>query len=45
MDDSWMKTLVRKFTEDKYFQGRPSSVDYNATGFLCSNKAQVTPNI
>ncbi|WP_127128489.1 K(+)-transporting ATPase subunit C [Pseudoflavitalea rhizosphaerae] len=28
----------QKFTEDKYFQGRPSAVDYNAAGSGGSNK-------
>jgi K+-transporting ATPase ATPase C chain len=28
----------QKFTEDKYFQGRPSAVDYNAAGSAGSNK-------
>jgi len=28
----------QKFTNDKYFQGRPSAVDYNAAGSAGSNK-------
>jgi K+-transporting ATPase ATPase C chain len=30
--------LGQKFTEDKYFWGRPSAVDYNAAGSAGSNK-------
>ncbi|WP_291908736.1 K(+)-transporting ATPase subunit C [Chitinophaga sp. CB10] len=31
--------IGQKFTEDKYFWGRPSAVDYNAAGSGGSNKA------
>lgn len=34
----------QKFTEDKYFQGRPSAVDYNAAGSAGSNKAASNPD-
>lgn len=30
--------IGQKFTSDKYFQGRPSAVDYNAAGSAGSNK-------
>lgn len=30
--------IGQKFTDDKYFWGRPSAVDYNATGSAGSNK-------
>jgi K+-transporting ATPase ATPase C chain len=33
----------QKFTEDKYFQGRPSAVDYNAAGSAGSNKGPSNP--
>lgn len=31
--------IGQKFTQDKYFWGRPSAVDYNAAGSAGSNKA------
>lgn len=34
----------QKFTEDKYFQGRPSAVDYNAAGSGGSNKGPGNPD-
>ncbi len=34
----------QKFTEDKYFQGRPSAVDYNAAGSAGSNKGPSSPD-
>ncbi len=34
----------QKFTEDKYFQGRPSAVDYNAAGSGGSNKGPSNPD-
>lgn len=38
-------TLVgQKFTEDKYFWGRPSAVDYNAAGSAGSNKGPSNPD-
>ncbi len=33
----------QKFTEDKYFRGRPSAVDYNAAGSAGSNKGPSNP--
>jgi len=34
----------QKFTDDKYFQGRPSAVDYNAAGSAGSNKGPSNPD-
>ncbi len=34
----------QKFTDDKYFWGRPSNVDYNAAGSGGSNKATSNPD-
>jgi K+-transporting ATPase ATPase C chain len=34
----------QKFTQDKYFWGRPSAVDYNATGSAGSNKGPANPD-
>lgn len=34
----------QKFTEDKYFWGRPSAVDYNAAGSGGSNKGPSNPD-
>jgi len=36
--------LGQKFTDDKYFQGRPSAVDYNAAGSAGSNKGPTNPD-
>ncbi len=36
--------IGQKFTEDKYFWGRPSAVDYNAAGSGGSNKAVSNPD-
>jgi potassium-transporting ATPase KdpC subunit len=36
--------IGQKFTEDKYFWGRPSAVDYNAAGSGGSNKAASNPD-
>jgi K+-transporting ATPase ATPase C chain len=33
----------QKFTDDKYFRGRPSAVDYNAAGSAGSNKGPSNP--
>ena len=38
------KLIGQKFTDDKYFWGRPSSVDYNATGSGGSNKGPTNPD-
>lgn len=34
----------QQFTDDKYFQGRPSAVDYNAAGSAGSNKGPSNPD-
>jgi len=36
--------IGQKFTEDKYFWGRPSAVDYNAAGSGGSNKGPSNPD-
>jgi K+-transporting ATPase ATPase C chain len=36
--------IGQKFTEDKYFWGRPSAVDYNASGSAGSNKGPSNPD-
>ncbi len=36
--------IGQKFTEDKYFWGRPSAVDYNAAGSAASNKGPTNPD-
>lgn len=38
------KLLGQKFTDDKYFWGRPSAVDYNAAGSGGSNKGPTNPD-
>lgn len=38
------KLLGQKFTEDKYFNGRPSAVDYNAAGSGGSNEGPSNPD-
>lgn len=38
------KLLGQKFTADKYFQSRPSAVDYNAAGAGGSNKGPSNPD-
>lgn len=38
------KNIGQKFTADKYFQGRPSAVDYNAAGSAGSNKGPSNPD-
>ncbi len=35
--------IGQQFTDDKYFQGRPSAVDYNAAGSGGSNKGPSNP--
>lgn len=37
-------SIGQKFTDDKYFWGRPSAVDYNAAGSAGSNKATSNPD-
>lgn len=36
--------IGQRFTDDKYFQGRPSAVDYNAAGSAGSNKGPSNPD-
>ncbi|MFL5746602.1 MAG: K(+)-transporting ATPase subunit C [Niastella sp.] len=36
--------IGQKFTEDKFFWGRPSAVDYNASGSAGSNKGPTNPD-
>ena len=36
--------IGQKFTDDKYFHGRPSAVDYNAAGSGGSNKGPSNPD-
>ena len=36
--------IGQKFTDDKYFWGRPSAVDYNASGSAGSNKGPSNPD-
>jgi K+-transporting ATPase ATPase C chain len=36
--------IGQKFTDDKYFNGRPSAVDYNAAGSAGSNKGPTNPD-
>lgn len=38
------ENIGQKFTEDKYFWGRPSAVDYNAAGSGGSNKGPSNPD-
>ena len=38
------KLIGQKFTDDKYFWGRPSAVDYNAAGSAGSNKGPTNPD-
>lgn len=38
------KLLGQKFTDDKYFWGRPSAVEYNAAGSAGSNKGPSNPD-
>lgn len=38
------ENIGQKFTDDKYFQGRPSAVDYNAAGSGGSNKGGTNPD-
>src|SRR4051812_38234370 len=37
------ENIGQKFSADKYFQGRPSAVDYNAAGSAGSNKGPSNP--
>jgi len=38
------ENVGQKFTDDKYFNGRPSAVDYNAAGSAGSNKGPSNPD-
>jgi K+-transporting ATPase ATPase C chain len=38
------ENIGQKFTEDRYFWGRPSAVDYNAAGSAGSNKGPSNPD-
>lgn len=38
------ENVGQKFTDDKYFNGRPSAVDYNAAGSGGSNKGPSNPD-
>jgi K+-transporting ATPase ATPase C chain len=38
------ENIAQKFSDDKYFQPRPSTVDYNAAGSGGSNKAAGNPD-
>jgi K+-transporting ATPase ATPase C chain len=38
------ENIGQKFTQEKYFWGRPSAVDYNAAGSAGSNKAPSNPD-
>lgn len=38
------ENVGQKFSEDKYFWGRPSAVDYNAAGSAGSNKGPSNPD-
>lgn len=38
------ENVGQKFTEDKYFWGRPSAIDYNAAGSAGSNKGPSNPD-
>ena len=43
-DAVYYANIGQKFTADKYFQGRPSAVDYNAAGSGGSNKGPSNPD-
>lgn len=36
--------IGQKFTEDRYFWGRPSAIDYNSAGSAGSNKGPLNPD-
>jgi potassium-transporting ATPase KdpC subunit len=38
------ENIGQKFTDDKYFNGRPSAIDYNAAGSAGSNKGPSNPD-
>ncbi len=41
----YYKNIGQKFTDDKYFQGRPSAADYNAAAAGGSNKGPTNPDL
>lgn len=43
-DKTYYFNIGQKFTEEKYFNGRPSAVDYNAAGAGGSNKGPSNPD-
>ena len=44
MAEVGLRKCGTKFTDDKYFWGRPSAVDYNAAGSAGSNKGLSNPD-
>jgi potassium-transporting ATPase KdpC subunit len=42
-DKKYYANIGQKFTDDKYFNSRPSAVDYNAAGSAGSNKGPSNP--
>lgn len=43
-DKKYYSNIGQKFTDDKYFNSRPSAVDYNAAGAAGSNKGPSNPD-
>ncbi len=43
-DKEYYSNIAQKFTEDKYFNSRPSAVGYNAAGAGGSNKGPTNPD-
>lgn len=43
-DKKYYTNIGQKFTDDRYFNGRPSAVDYNAAGAGGSNKGPSNPD-
>jgi K+-transporting ATPase ATPase C chain len=41
----YYENIGQKFTQDRYFQSRPSAVDYNAAGSGGSNKGPANPDL
>ena len=42
--NKYYTNIGQKFTDDRYFYGRPSAVDYNAAGAAGSNKGPSNPD-